>query len=392
MSNILELPMNQMAGISFDCDCGRHHSLPIKYLSIGSGVLPDIAKMAGRFQGKQIFMLSDNHTFEAAGKRTLNILQDAGHNVKSFVFQTGEDILIPDEKALGRLFMELESNTGLIVAVGSGTLNDLGKYMSARTGIPYIIVCTAPSMDGYASDGAPMICDGFKISFVATLAYGIVADTDIIKKAPMHLIHAGFGDVLGKFTALADWLLAKEVCGEYYCETCADLIRAALAKVTDHVDGLKNQDEQAICSLTEALVLSGVAMGLIGVSRPASGAEHMLSHYWEMYYIAHNRFPELHGIKVGISTPVIAEMFELMGDKVPRSVMDICPSREEMERLLRRVGAPVLPTDIGLEKELFHKSLLEAYTVRKRYSILQFAVDEKRIGACADAITKRIYG
>ena len=118
----------------------------------------------------------------------------------------------------------------------------------------------------------------------------------------------------------------------------------------------------------------------------------MLSHYWEMYYIAHNRFPELHGIKVGISTPVIAEMFELMGDKVPRSVMDICPSREEMEGLLRRVGAPVLPTDIGLGKELFHKSLLEAYTVRKRYSILQFAVDEGRIGACADAITKRIYG
>ena len=84
-------------------------------------------------------------------------------------------------------------------------------------------VCTAPSMDGYASDGAPMICDGFKISFVATLAYGIVGDTDIMKEAPMHLIHAGFGDVIGKLTALADWRLAREKVGEYYCETCAVL-------------------------------------------------------------------------------------------------------------------------------------------------------------------------
>ena len=133
-------------------------------------------------------------------------------------------------------------------------------------------------------------------------------------------------------------------------------------------------------------------MGLIGVSRPASGAEHMLSHYWEMYYIAHNRFPELHGIKVGLATPIIAEVFEKMRDQVPAEAMEACPSREEVEKLLRAAGAPVLPTDIGIERELFCESMLGAYKVRKRYSILQLALDTGRLEACTKEITERIYG
>ena len=208
----------------------------------------------------------------------------------------------------------------------------------------------------------------------------------------MHLIHAGFGDVIGKLTALADWYLARDKAGDYYCETCAVLVKKALQKVTENAAAIGRRDEQAIRYLIEALTLTGVAMGLIGISRPASGAEHMLSHYWEMYYIAHHRFPELHGIKVGLATPIIAEMFELMKDKVPQSAMDACPSRTQVENLLRAAGAPVLPTDIGIERELFHESMLGAYKVRNRYSVLELALDEGRLEQCADIITERIYG
>jgi len=392
MKNILDMSINEMAGIEFDCSCGRHHKLDIKHISIGSGVLPDILKMAEPFKGKKVFMLSDDNTFAAAGQRTLQLLQEAGHDVKSFTFHTGKEILIPDEKALGRLFMEMEPGTGLIVSVGSGTLNDLGKYMSARTGIPYIIVCTAPSMDGYASDGAPLICDGFKISFIGTLAYGIVGDTDIMKDAPMHMIHAGFGDVVGKLTALADWRLAREKAGDHYCETCAVLVEKALQKVMDNAEAIGRRDEQAIGYLIEALTLTGVAMGLLGYSRPASGAEHALSHYWEMYYIAHHRFPELHGIKVGLATPVIAELFHMMKEDVPACAMEICPTREEVETLLRTAGAPVDPAAIGIDRELFYESLMKSYNVRKRYSILQLGLDTGRLEECAHRITERIYG
>ena len=392
MNEILEMTMNEMANANFDCSCGKHHTLDIKHMSIGKGTLPTIVEVAQPFKNKQILMISDNHTFDAAGARTLNILEENGFDVKSFTFQTGEGILIPNEKALGRLFMELDQGIGLIVSVGSGTLNDLAKYTSARTGIPYIIVCTAPSMDGYAADGAPMIKAGRKISFLATLPYAIIGDTDIMKEAPMRLIHAGFGDVLGKWTALADWHLAKEIAGDYCCETCVTLVQRALKKVVDNAEGIANRDEDAILYLIEALTLTGVAMGLIGISRPASGAEHMLSHYWEMDFIAKGKYPELHGIKVGIATPIIAEMFELMQDDVPDCALELAPAREEVENLLRTAGAPVYPTEVGIDKELFYNSIIEAYTVRNRYSILQTAVEKGRIEECAKIITDRIYG
>ncbi len=392
MKTILEMNINEMAGVEFDCRCGKHHKLDIPHIAIGKGVLPQILDMAEPFKGKNIFLFADDNTFAAAGQRVRQLLEEQGHSLKSFIFHTGSEMLIPDEKALGRLFMELEPNTALIVAVGSGSLNDMGKYISARTGIPYIIVCTAPSMDGYASDGAPMICDGFKISFVARLAYGIVGDTDIMKEAPMRMIQAGFGDVLGKATALAEWKMSRDLTGEYYCDTIAELVEKALKKAIDNAAGLAVRDEKAIQYLIEALTLTGVAMGLTGVSRPASGAEHMLSHYWEMYYIAHNRFPEFHGIKVGIATPIICQVFELLADKIPAEAMQACPSRQSMEELLRISGAPVLPTDIGIERELFRESLIGAWKVRSRYSVLQLAVENQKIEEIADIITERIYG
>lgn len=392
MKNILELSMNEMAGISFDCACGRHHTLAIRHIAIGSGTLPALVDMAAPFRGKRVFLLADDNTFAAAGQQAEELLRQGGHTVKSYVFPTGKDILIPDERALGRLFMELEPDTALIVAVGSGTLNDLGKYMSAKTGIPYIIVCTAPSMDGYASDGAPLICGGYKISFQGTLAYGIVGDTDIMKEAPMRLIHAGFGDVLGKLTALADWYLARDKVGEYYCETCDQLVKKAIQRVTDNAAAIGRREEQAIRYLIEALTLTGVAMGLIGVSRPASGAEHMLSHYWEMDAIAKGELPELHGIKVGLATPIVAQVFALMKDQVSPAALAACPTCQEAENLLRAAGAPVLPTDIGIDRELFRQSMLGAYKVRNRYSIFQLALDQGRLEECADIITRRIYG
>lgn len=392
MNEILNMTMNEMAGASFDCECGHHHTFGIEHLAIGKGTLPKLVEFAAAFKDRPVTMISDNHTFEAAGKKALQLMEDDGFDVNSYVFQTGDGILIPDESMVGRVMMELRPGTGLIVAVGSGTLNDTAKFVSSRTGIPYIIVCTAPSMDGYVADGAPLIREGKKISFVATFPYGVVGDTDIMKEAPMRLIHAGFGDVIGKMTALADWYLAREIAGDECCETCVILVKRALEKVVDHAEGIAKREEEAILYLIEALMLTGVAMALVGISRPASGAEHMLSHYWEMDFIAKKKFPELHGIKVGIATPIIAEVFEMMEDDIPDCVQDLSPSREEVERLLSIAGAPVLPSEVGIDRDLFYYSMLNAYTVRDRYSILELAVQKGRMEEIAEKITKRIYG
>lgn len=391
MDEVLNFSMNEMAGADFDCSCGKHHTLDIKHIIMGQGVLKELSNVLEPFRGKKVYMLSDNHTFKAAGDRVLSILEADDFLVKNVMLDSGDDILIPNEQAVGTMFLNLEPDTAVIVAVGSGTINDMAKYMSARTKIPYVIVCTAPSMDGYVADGAPLILEGRKISFVATLPYGVVGDTDIMKQAPMHMIHAGFGDVLGKLTALADWYLAKEKVNEYCCETCVTLVQRALEKVTGSAEALAKRDDDAILYLIEALTLTGVAMGLIGVSRPASGAEHMLSHYWEMEFIARKKYPELHGIKVGIATPIIAEIFEMMGDEIPEAAKKLAPSREYVEGLLKTVGAPVSPKEIGIDRELFYESLLNGHKVRDRYSVLDLAVEKGRMQEIAEKITHRFY-
>lgn len=132
-------------------------------------------------------------------------------------------------------------------------------------------------------------------------------------------------------------------------------------------------------------------MGLIGVSRPASGAEHMLSHYWEMAVIASGKNPELHGIKVGIATPIIARIFDEMKDQLPESVTDIAPSAQYVTQLLKDINAPVLPKDAGIDKDLFYHSILEGNTVREPYSILDYAIKHANMTEIADDLTDTLY-
>ncbi|AWW27803.1 sn-glycerol-1-phosphate dehydrogenase [Acetobacterium carbinolicum] len=392
MNEILKMSMNEMAEADFDCSCGRHHSLSIKKIAIGKGVIQQLPDIAAEFKGKQLYMISDNNTWKAAGEQAFKILSDSNFEVKSHQFETGTEILIPDELAMGRMLLEMPLGTALIVAVGSGTLNDMAKYLSSRTGIPYIIVCTAPSMDGYVADGAPLICNGRKISYVATLAYGVVGDTDIMKQAPMHMIHAGLGDVLGKLTALTDWSLAVAMIDEYRCETCVKLVEEALRKCIEFAPALKERNEEAILYLIEALTLTGVTMAIVGVSRPASGSEHLLSHYWEMDFIARHKYPELHGVKVGIATPIVAEIYQLLDDELPPETKALAPQREVVEALLESAGAMISPKEVGIDRDLFYRSLMEANTVRKRYSVFQYAKDKGRLEEIAGIITERIYG
>ena len=391
MNEILNMSMEEMGTADFDCSCGKHHHMNIQKLIMGKGVLPKIKDIAEPFKIGKILLVSDENTFKAAGEKVLGILGQDHFQVKNLILTAQGEILIPNEEIIGRFMLNLDQDVALIIGVGSGSINDTVKYISSRTDIPYVIVCTAPSMDGYVADGAPLILNGRKISFKATLPYGVLGDTEIMKHAPQRLIQAGFGDVLGKMTALTDWKLANELNGDYYCQTCVILVERALKKVINHVDGLKKREDEAILYLIEALNLTGVAMGLIGISRPASGAEHMLSHFWEMDFIAREKFPELHGIKVGIATPIIAEIFQQMKDELPEDMQQDLPDPQWCKSLLERVGAPTSPKEIGIEKSLFYNSILNAYTVRDRYSILQLAVEKEKIKNIAQNLVHQFY-
>ena len=358
MDEILNLSINEMPQTEFDCSCGKHHNFSVHDMSIRKGAIEDLPKMAEPFKDGKILVVFDNHTYKVAG----------------------------------RIVQEQDLDTSLMVAVGSGVINDSVKFVTSRSGLPYIIVATAPSMDGYVADGAPIFSQGYKYSPVAHLTYGLVGDTDILKTAPQDLIQAGYGDVVGKITAIADWDLAVKANNDYRCDTCVTLVNRALDKCFAKAEGLKDRDPESLGALLEALTLTGVAMALVNISRPASGAEHMLSHFWEMDYIARGLNPNHHGIQVGVATPIIARFFEELADILPEGTGALCPSHEEIEALLAKGGAPVSPKDIGISKELFHDSLLKGYTVRPRYSIMQFAKDNGRLEEIADKITEEIYG
>ena len=392
MDEILNLSINEMPQTEFDCSCGKHHNFSVHDMSIRKGAIEDLPKMAEPFKDGKILVVFDNHTYKVAGKRAVELLKENGFNVKELLFDTGDDILIPDEKTLGRIVQEQDLDTSLMVAVGSGVINDSVKFVTSRSGLPYIIVATAPSMDGYVADGAPIFSQGYKYSPVAHLTYGLVGDTDILKTAPQDLIQAGYGDVVGKITAIADWDLAVKANNDYRCDTCVTLVNRALDKCFAKAEGLKDRDPESLGALLEALTLTGVAMALVNISRPASGAEHMLSHFWEMDYIARGLNPNHHGIQVGVATPIIARFFEELADILPEGTGALCPPHEEIEALLAKGGAPTSPKDIGISKELFHDSLLKGYTVRPRYSIMQFAKDNCRLEEIADKITEEIYG
>ncbi len=391
MDEILKLKTNDMPQTEFDCSCGRHHNFSVHEMSIRKGAINDLPRMAEPFKDGKILVVFDNNTYKVAGKKAVELLREAGFNVKELLFDTGDDILIPDEKTLGRIVQEQDLDTSLMVAVGGGVINDSVKFVTSRTGLPYIVVATAPSMDGYVADGAPIFSQGHKYSPVAHLTYGLVGDTDILKTAPDDLIQAGFGDMVGKITAIADWDLAVKANNDYRCDTCVELTNRAMKITFDTCDKLPARDPEALGNLLEGLTLTGVAMALVNISRPASGAEHMLSHFWEMDYVERGLNPNHHGIQVGVATPVIARFFEEVEDILPEGVKELCPSHEEIEALLQRGGAPYRPDQIGISRDLFHESLLKGYEVRPRYSVMQFAKDNGRLEQIADKITAELY-
>lgn len=392
MNEILNMTINEMPQTEFDCSCGRRHSFSVKDMSIRKGAIEDLPKMAAPFKDGKVLVVFDNNTYKVAGKKAVELLKADGFNVKELLFDCGDDILIPDERTLGRIVQEQDLDVKLMIAVGSGVINDSVKFVTSRSGLPYIVVATAPSMDGYVADGAPIISQGYKYSPQAHLTYGLIGDTDILQTAPQDLIEAGFGDVVGKITAIADWDLAVKANGDYRCDTCVTLVQRALDKCFAKATGLKTRDADSLQALLEALTMTGVAMALVNISRPASGAEHMLSHFWEMDYVARGLNPNHHGVQVGVATPIIARFFEELEDILPEGTKELCPSHEEIEALLQSAGAASSPKEIGISRELFHESLLKGYTVRPRYSILEFARQNGRLEEIADKITKEIYG
>jgi len=296
------------------CPCGRIHTIAIDEVVIGSGVVNRVPEFVKRY-GKKPFLMADVNTFEAAGERVCALLREADIPFGSFVFK--DTALEPDEKAVGAAFMHYDISCDVILGVGSGVINDICKILSNTTGNPYIIVGTAPSMDGYASATSSMSRDGVKVSLNSRCADVIIGDTDILKTAPDHMLRSGLGDMLAKFVSIAEWRIAHLITGEYYCEEVAKLIRGAVKKCVDNAQGLLRREDAAIEAVFEGLVIGGVAMAYAGVSRPASGVEHYFSHVWDMRGLEFGTKVDLHGIQCAMATVKAVELYEMVMKQSP---------------------------------------------------------------------------
>ncbi len=389
MASILDRPISQWAGMEYSCACGKSHKVDIQAIRVGSGVIQELPGILRDLGTSHIFLVADNYTYEAAGRQVEQLLDQAGLPYHKRVFQT-ETPLVPNEYALGSVLAAMTSQDDMLLAVGSGTLNDVTKYVSARTGVPYVIAATAPSMDGYASTVAPTILDGFKTTLPAVYPAAIVADVDILKDAPMPMLTAGFGDIIGKFTSLADWRLSHQLNGEYYCPEVAGVIEAAVETCAANAKALAQREPQAIQAVTEALILSGLAMGMVGVSRPASGAEHQMAHYWEMDALRRGEEHPLHGNAVGVGTVLAASLYEMAAEYLPQGFA--APDKGQILACLQAAGSCADPKELGIRRELCLESLLHAMELRDRFTVQKLLEQKGKLSLCAQELVARYYG
>lgn len=328
-----------------NCACGKSHKCPIDYVIIGSDVLGSLTDICEKNQS--ILMVSDQNTYRVCGKEVAEIL--GSKITTSIMFETGDAPLIPNEEAIEAIQAKYVDGVDLIIGVGSGVINDLCKIVSFERKLPYYIVATAPSMDGYASVGSALILKGMKVTLNAAPPKAIIADTKVLKDAPMDMIQAGYGDIIGKYSCLNDWKLSALINDEYFCQKVYDITYETADKVKGLAEGVVKRDEESVGALMEALVVVGIAMAFVGNSRPASGSEHHFSHYFEITGILTGKPYLAHGIDVVYSAVLTAKMREQILAATP---MRCEFNEDEWKREIQRIYLSSADEVIALQKKM----------------------------------------
>lgn len=418
-----------------------------RHLTLASGAIQATARaFRETFGDRPAVVVADQTTWAVAGQRVDALLREAGLTIYP-------PILLPEplhadfERVL-ELQAVLGEHDALAVAVGSGTVNDLTKLASHRLDRPYMVVATAASMDGYAAFGASITREGFKQTMACSAPAAIVADLDVLAAAPTPLTAAGYGDLIGKVTAGADWIVADALGVEPIDETAWVLVQHPLRAALGAPDRLRQHDPSATEAFFLGLVISGLAMQATRSSRPASGAEHLVSHLWEMTGLTHNGVSPSHGTKVGIGTVLVTMLYErLLTHDLAQVDAEACiaalPSRQhvewtvraglpagevadravveslarhptpdelrarldllrehwpeirqrvqsqllpavELRRMLGALGAASAPADLGVSPARLRADLLAARTIRRRYTVLDLAAETGLLGRCVD--------
>jgi len=316
---------------------------------VGNGTIECVPEISLRLGfTKSALIVAGSKTYDIAGKTVKALLEEEGLEVNTFLVEsaTVEDVEGVEEKI--RVM-----KPQVVFGVGGGTKIDVAKLSSARQETPFISVPTTASHDGIASPLSSV--KGFEkpYSIMAQAPIAIIADTNIIMQAPWRFAVSGCGDVIAKFTAVKDWKLAHDEINEYYGGYAASLALMSSKLVMESAELIKQESEEGLRVLIEALISCGVSMSIAGTSRPCSGSEHLFSHALDMIKPTH----AMHGEQCGVGTIMMAHLHRANWRRVRDS--------------LKKLGAPTNACELGIEKEDAVKALEIATTIRpERYTIL----------------------
>jgi glycerol-1-phosphate dehydrogenase [NAD(P)+] len=424
-----------------------------RHLTLDAGAIELTSRaFQAAFGDRPAVVVADPTTWSVAGQRVEQVLRRAGLATRPPIVLSAP--LHADFDRVLALASAISDADATPVAVGSGTINDLTKLAAHRLGRRYMVVATAASMDGYAAFGASITRDGFKQTMACPAPAAIVADLAIIAAAPTPLTAAGYGDLLGKVTAGADWIVADALGVEPIDTAAWQLVQGPLRDALSFPDGLRQRNLIATEAFLLGLVLSGLAMQATQSSRPASGAEHLLSHLWEMTGPAEGKHPPSHGTKVGIGTVLVSMLYERLlshdlaavdveprvdalpsAEAVERRVRSALPTGEvadravveslakhptpdrlrarlsllrerwpclrrhlsgqllspaELRRRLHALGASSLPAEIGVTADRLRADLLVARQIRRRYTVLDVAAEVGLLERCVDEVVDAV--
>ena len=302
----MRVDINKFIGF---CGCGKEHKIMVKDIIIESEAIKKLSMIMEKEGFKNITIICDENTYAAAGEEIKEIIPNGKFiNLKS-------ENLHANEITVQNVYECLSVENDVLIALGSGTIHDITRYVAYNKDIPFISVPTAASVDGFVSTVAAMTWRGYKKTFTAVSPIYVVADTDIFKEAPYRLTASGVSDLIGKYTALVDWKISSIVIGEYICNKVCNMEIDAVNKLCECVDDLVLGKSEAYEQLMYALILSGLAMQIIGNSRPASGTEHHMSHLWEMEVI-NKHLDAYHGEKVSVGLILVMEEYK----KIKKSI------------------------------------------------------------------------
>lgn len=309
------------------CTCGRNHELETKVAIVEAGCLgkADAYFKEYNIQGIRV-AIYDKNTYAAT---------ETVHVPAEYEVILDPDGLHANEKGVDALFGQLPNDAEVLIAVGSGTIHDITRYCAYLKKITFVSCPTAASVDGFCSSVAAMTWEGAKKTLTAVAPVMVLADLNIISKAPIRLARSGFGDMIGKYTALADWRIAHALTDEFYCDRIANIMTEATQAVMNSSKGIAAGEEHAYETLTYGLLLSGIAMQMMGNSRPASGSEHHISHFIEMAPDGLGIHSDaLHGEKVGVGTILAAAEYHRLAslpDECWQNYSEL--NREEVETI-----------------------------------------------------------